>query len=421
MAIDEISVQTMYSGQGMCTVIVAYEASAVSKLMLVDFGAEKDAGTAREHTLAALKTLIESHGVLDALVVSHSDKDHWNLLSELLDQLDAKIKITVAAFGTGNWVGAAQTFRAKVEKRKANDKTIKLLDSSYSDISPDTPKIIEEWDVGWDGVTFYILCASVNFFLDHDGDVVAVDETNTQSVVLMCSFADQNVFLPGDATGSTLQFLNNRMDGHAYHGTGFMMTAPHHGAIATLDYSLGGLETFIDATEPKCALASAQLRGGYNHPNICVMSTMAKYAGQNAFKGGPHPTVANFPGTDLCNANSIFKILNALPKVVARSGYFWYGIKTDYNIFSTLLSGSEAANWYFGIKADGTTSVTQDPVKFDIAEALYRLGPLAEDEFFVGRSSEAAVRATADVQAGTPPRKPRKIIQQGVWKRNPPA
>jgi beta-lactamase superfamily II metal-dependent hydrolase len=391
MATTKLVISAMYSGQGMCNVIEAYDGGTVTKLMLADFGAEKDSATARLYTLATLKKKVIARGKIDVMVISHSDRDHWNLMGELLDSLPSTIKIDIAAWGIGNWLNAAKTFRDKVEGRLLSFASKKYFWTAETDIKNDGANI-DYWDVGWGEVKFQVLAASVTLWTVNKNYNIFLTEPNTASIVLKCDFAAKFSVMTGDATWATLKFINDKMGDYTFADTGFMVTAPHHGAIATLQYKLDELAKFIGMCEQQCSLASAQLRSGFNHPNVCVMCTMAEFGGASTF--GTHSAVLNFPrggdGHGICDTNAIFKTINALTKEDARTGYDWYRIKLDQNIFTTLLTGSAATDWMFTTNADGSTEVTRNILAMDFARGVIEPTALVdpgedEDNFYVGR------------------------------------
>lgn len=422
MATTKLVVNAMYSGQGMCNVVEAYDGTTLTKLMLVDFGAEKDSATVRSYTLPILVNKIKAHGKIDVMVISHSDRDHWNLMNELLEALDSTITIDIAAFGIGAWFNAALKFQKAVVARLPVDKNgltpgLKYFFAATSDINDVG---LDLWDIGWDGVRFNILAASVT----SSASALVSDEPNTASIVLRCKFADNYSIFTGDATAATLKFINKKMNGRSYLGTGFLVTAPHHGALATLDYELGDLETFTASCEPQNALASAQLRSRYNHPNVCVMCTLAKDAGKNSFSGGPHSVVLHFPGDDFCAADPIYKVLNNLPWTIARVGYYWYEIETDYNIFTTITSGAVGVHWIFTTNSNGSTSVTQGALAFDILREQVIPAPHAAPrdatEFYVG-GPPPRPRAPSPAEAPAPPRVALPVIPELEPARREPA
>lgn len=397
MATTKLVVGAMYSGQGMCTLVESYDGATVTKLMLVDFGAEKDSATAREFTLESLKSKIKSHGKIDVMIISHSDRDHWNLMWELLKKLDNAIKIDTAIFGIGSWENSAEKFKEDVLARVPTKTGIHLLNSAFSDIKDKGAKL-NRLDLGWDGVTFNILAASIQVWNVYSGYDKVFSEPNTASIVLRVKFAEKYSVLTGDATGTTLKFINTAMGDYGLSGDCLMMTAPHHGALATLYDSLTELEAFTKLCKPKCSLASAQMRGGFNHPAVCVMATMAKYGGKDAYPGGPHSMVLSFYDTSSCSENTIYKELNKLPAEQARADSSWYTLKSDYNIFTTLLTGSSGINWNFNTAAGGTTSVTTSALKVDfvrgaIVPHLPEAEPDDESTFFVGMPPPSAFRA----------------------------
>lgn len=413
MATTKLVVSCMYSGQGMCNVIEAYDGTDVTKLMLVDFGAEKDSATAREFTLESLKAKIIKHKKIDVLITSHSDKDHWNLMGELLDELPDSLPIDIAVFGIGTWVKAAETFKEKVVARVPTKAGLKLFDAAFSNIAADGSKI-SVYPLGWEGVQFNILAASVQIWNIDSNYAKEYTEPNTASVVLRARFGTNYSVLTGDATGTTLKYMNSRMGDRIFPNDCLMMTAPHHGALATLYGTLSDLEKFVEKCEPENALASAQMRGGFNHPAVCVIAAMADSGGTGSY--GSHSMVLSFFDTSLCTDNTIYKELNALTKTQARPDSRWYEVSSNRNIYTTLLTGSTGINWNFNALANGSTSVTSSALAVDFVRGVivpHVPGQRTDqsDVFYVGMPPSAAFLeevAPEEAEAARPPRQRRR-------------
>lgn len=397
MAVTHVIGNCLYSGQGMCNAIELYDGATLKYLMLLDFGAEKDTATVRKYTLEKLKLMITNHGKIDAMVISHSDSDHWKLMNELLKQLPSTVTIDVAAFGIGQWKNNALTFQNLVKNRMAPGKSVTFYENAETQIT-DANNIANWIDFG--GVKFSVFAASVITADTSMDDSDMVIESNTASLVIRVLFGGNSLIFTGDATATTLQYMNNKLDGKKIPNACYMMTAPHHGALATLDYKLGDLVTFTASTQPTCALASAQLRVNFNHPNVCVMSAMAKDAGSGAWPttGGNHDCVLNFKNSDICGTNDIYKKM-ALGKTGA-AHLEWYVVSTNYNIFTTVANLTTVVDWSFRLESDGKGSVTQGAVTAS-ADAFFRMtglppvdevraapAPAEETQFFVGRPPE---------------------------------
>jgi beta-lactamase superfamily II metal-dependent hydrolase len=384
MATKQVIGNCLYSGQGMCNSVEIYDDDdQLIYLMLIDFGAEKDTATVRKFTLEKLKTMITKHGKIDAMVISHSDSDHWKLMNELLKQLPDKIKIDVAAFGIGQWKKTAQSFKELVKGRLASGQKVKFIETAESDIvSADN---IKAWYSEHE-VTFSILAASVV-----TSDVVkggsSEIEANTASIVVRVLFGGNSLIFTGDATNTTLTYMNKKLKKAVMPDICFMMTAPHHGAQATLDGTLGQLASFTGSAKPECALASAQLRVNFNHPNVCVMATMAEFAYTNAWpdSGGNHDCLLNFKDTKLCTNDKVYKKLNA-GKTGDKADQ-WYVVSTNYNIFTTVENLSTVVDWAFHLDGDGDGRVTQGLVTATTDEFFRMIARPAveETEFYVGR------------------------------------
>ncbi|MDT8758459.1 hypothetical protein MZO42_07100 [Sphingomonas psychrotolerans] len=412
MATTSVTGRVLYTGQGMCNTIEVYDGTTLTYLALIDFGSEKDSTNVRTLTLPKLIQTVKNRGKIDLMIVSHSDRDHWKFIPELLDGLPTTVKIAQAVFGIGDWTkDKATTFRAQVVGRMETGKSVTIITAAKTSIA-DT---VKAWIKVPDGPTFNLLAGSVV-----ESDVVkggsSVVETNTASLVIRCLYKGNYLVFLGDATRITLRYINDKMGGHSFSGTGFMMTAPHHGALATLGGTLEDLKTLTEAVEPECAVASAQFRVNFNHPNACVMATMCEYAGKNAYpKTGTHTCVVNFAETGLCTTNDIYKDL-----VKAKSTSHiseWYVLNTDLNLFTTISTTSSIVHWYFRMNTDGSTEVSTEVAATGI-EAMFRemaAQPAFDAEsFFVGDIPAAFRSATLEPTTASPrARAPRSPLPEG--------
>lgn len=386
MATTKVIGSVLYTGQGMCNAVQVYDGAVLTHLMLIDFGAEKDTATAREYTLETLVKIVNDHGCIDVMVISHSDKDHWKLMSELLLNVKASVKITNAYFGIGDWVNSALEFKNLVASRLATP-SITYFPAAYSDIvnTGGAAAVKPLFSLG--DVAVSALAASVT---EKDVNPYASSwiEANTASIVVFCSFGGNSQIYPGDATRDTLRYMNNLLAGNPLPNKCIMMAAPHHGALATLGGTLADLVTFTAAAKPICAVASAQLRGNFNHPNVGVMSTMAQFAGQSIYPGagGKHTCVLNFKDVSQCQTNSIYQKL--LTEITPAHCEEWYVVNTELNIFTTLQDLTTGVHWFFTMEANGSYSVSQGSVTFGVGDLLEQRSVWVvpdEEEFFVGR------------------------------------
>jgi hypothetical protein len=396
MATTHIIGRTFYSGQGMCNTVEAYDGATLTDLMLVDFGAEKDTATVRLFTLPDICKLIVDHKRIDIMVISHSDKDHWKLMSEVLDALPSEIMIGTAVFGLGNWVNGAQDFRDKVIARIRETKTdLFIFEHAVTDILPGS---INTWKRLGDAQVNILAASTVERDVRPEGtDSV---ETNAASIVVRVAFSGRSLVFTADATWITLRYMNNQIakmpaEFRKALSNGFMMTAPHHGALATLEGNLADLVTFTGSVQPLCSLASAQLRMGFFHPNINVMAAMSKYVGQGIFKqfdDYTHNCVINFRETNAESTDDVYKEL--VNHRTADCENDWWVVRTNYNIFTCLRDGDTGVHWYFtlfsGERRPEVTVGTLPITAGNQARPLIDRSLAEEVVFFVGEQPDGS-------------------------------
>jgi len=92
MPASKIEVDCLHVDQGMGTLVRVYDGIELTNLALLDFGSTtkgyKYADSALDAVIDALKKM--KTPVIDMLLISHQDDDHWNLLGDLLTRIKAE-------------------------------------------------------------------------------------------------------------------------------------------------------------------------------------------------------------------------------------------------------------------------------------------------------------------------------------------
>jgi hypothetical protein len=177
------------SGQGDCTLLV----SPKGRIMLIDCGSIKNRNVVVPGIVAVLQRFLPAQqNVIDTLVLTHPDEDHYNLLSHVLTATGATVRNVL--FGgeaelyrnvkDNDWV---YTFLTKVSKAAP------LPNSVYGGATP----------TNFDGPLIHMLAANAT------GRREAADSLrrNTNSIVLLVTYGDYKIFLMGDATADTEAFI----------------------------------------------------------------------------------------------------------------------------------------------------------------------------------------------------------------------
>jgi beta-lactamase superfamily II metal-dependent hydrolase len=265
-----LTVLTLDAGQGDCTLIVLPDKS----LILVDCGSKKNGDVVSPEIGKVFDAYLPAAGNrLKALVLTHPDGDHYNLLMKLL--VDRQPTIETVIYGgqrkdyVSNNVGVWLTHRAASGERirGLDDATVPKIGQKYWSAAPD-PDLTYR-DAGnniWD-VEVRILAANVG-----DGRIKA--EANPNSVVLLLTYSDINMFLMGDSTEQTEDFILNcdRATGFLttlLNGRRTMLRLGHHGSKTSSG------PAWLGKIEPEAVLVSSDTRtfgrAGSSIPASAVM------------------------------------------------------------------------------------------------------------------------------------------------------
>ncbi len=361
-----VLVSVLWCGQGMANVLETYSEiewakpeneRVPSSLVLLDFGTEPARGmvsygksrhrrakTATEYVKKVIARTKDQ--MIDLVIASHADMDHWALLSPLIIDLKEN-----ASFGKGKDKkfikrfikgGLSKQWRPEdkpyfiselnyVEKHTEKvEKISKLigkevnLEKGYSNYrsGPDQDLKKIPFLLEIDGIQFRSLIANLPS---------SVDPVNTASLVVTVDFEGQRVVQTGDATWRTLNEANSILSQWAKSPIMpvIMMTVPHHGSRGTSVeiqllpqtkdkeaetdesskkrrkkeqqkfHNFGHLEKFVDLTKPGAVVASAYYGQNGYHPHGSVLARMRKYTYHDQLQVngllkdeiGPHPIV----------------------------------------------------------------------------------------------------------------------------------
>jgi beta-lactamase superfamily II metal-dependent hydrolase len=275
---------------------------------------------------------------IDLLLISHQDRDHWQLLRELNEQIELeKMTVIVARMilGGANWrqssTDAVMKFYNRVPDPKNN---VNWYDSEYSAYY-DPKQPVRTLSIGDLKLSLLVTNVAAN---DTSDDI----ERNCSSAVVLLTLPSlfgygYGFILPGDSTWETFERLKVIMEQWPTKPLPFIYAAsvPHHGALRTMNRNnsvvapdLQDLIWFTEYTRPSSVYASAGIHNTHSHPYRIVLETMGRYAGVDQFQKRP---VVMFNGT-----TSKFEIEPDVNK----------------NIYSTVLnltSPAQTANWIFDI------------------------------------------------------------------------
>lgn len=373
MATTKVNVQVLDVGQGSGNLVEIYDGFTLTHLVLIDLGSELnyDAAGRASATYVVNKIKEITPHVLDALILTHSDKDHVNLLKVLLENFappgtppPSKPILTINKI----YFGGA---RGKYKKGKINyltlaEKYLTPKGSKATDWAADVTGFdpaSRQWVAFHSSasVQFYLIVANTTPALI---DLVSESTAklhklpgsyniNMKSLVVDVFFNNVEWVITGDATGLTLAYCNQILASAGKLPGCFMVTMPHH-ASETTTFDLGGidsddfdrdglaeqnLEDFVNYIDADTITASADQQRVFKHPSLRVM----RFFWPNL---DPHIWFRdNFLRTDTHFYNAYFMRksdelefdsggMTAVEEWPTRSG--WLTIQTEQNVFTTL-------------------------------------------------------------------------------------
>lgn len=205
-------------GQGDATLLQDPDGATV----LIDGGPGQD-----------ILALLRESGVerLDAVILTHPHADHLAGLDDVLSRYD------VGVFYDSGQLGEGDTYT----------QLLRLLDD----------KGIEHQRLQRGQMLEF---GALELSVYHPGDWLRPDDTNANSVVLVASYGELDILLPGDAEGDVLMTLDLPQVE--------VYKAPHHGSR---DPYIG---TVLNGVEPGCAVVSAGEGNEYGHPSEDTLSRL---------------------------------------------------------------------------------------------------------------------------------------------------
>jgi competence protein ComEC len=247
-------------GQGDGTVILCPN----GEMVLIDLGSKKNAEIAGADAIkAAMAMLVTSMSirksdipVLDLLLVTHGDGDHYNLITQfggyvrIMTGKDLVIKEVAIGGGVKDYDAEFQK-AILLPAKSANALT--LFDNSYHDPMATDGTVSAKWPL-LNGGTAKLYVLSANFPYRETG------AKNPKSVVVMLQYinANQRVILTGDAEGLTENAILGYYAANLSFLQSFALKLGHHGSQA------GTTVPWIKAVKQLASFASADMK--WAHP-----------------------------------------------------------------------------------------------------------------------------------------------------------
>ncbi|HLA63116.1 MAG TPA: MBL fold metallo-hydrolase [Rhodothermales bacterium] len=228
--------------------------------------------------------------VLDMLVLTHNDADHYNMVAETLQGVP--VRNVVHSNDIGEYKN--EQFNRWLSQGLLIGTTVHEL--TVNAASPNPIRIVDGTAAG--GLPCYLVVIASNVVATrHTSDVGWVK--NTKSIVIHVEFGENTFLIMGDATEDTEDFLRTQYPPATSTVLNVdMLRVGHHGSITSTS------DLFVQAVKPKAAAISISRLNSYGLPRTTVVNrllgagsllpdtehTIASYAGSGA--GGVLPTVS---------------------------------------------------------------------------------------------------------------------------------
>jgi competence protein ComEC len=204
---------------------------------------------------------------VDLVILTHSDDDHFNKISDLLGKQSPVQQIYIGGPITG--YNALKKFRQwyQVDSNFVAVYNEDLEDYEYNveqiSVNPESPAPILLCDGAVEGglpCEIWAIAGSVPPYPDESA-------ANANSIVVKIVFGNTSALITGDATYATENFiLGNREDHPMPPLASNIMLVPHHGSEGSSDHA------FMAAVHPQIALISARSGNTYGLPRTRIVN-----------------------------------------------------------------------------------------------------------------------------------------------------
>jgi hypothetical protein len=380
MAMEGIKVYVLDVGQGMGNFIQVFGNGLdqpPTNSLIFDLGSEKGSSRAAGPAIIRIVNSLQqmkppTPPKIDLIVFSHGDKDHWNIFKDLI--IRCQRDIPDLKYGDVYYGGTKEQYDSNAGGKKYN-----IIEALTGKGATDRHQFINAatnfdtrlpdgtWPVTADfyGFKVRVLLANIDkgIALFDKGTNPAFKDKNNVSVVLVCEYAGKHIIFTGDATGLTIQSVNDLIKIRGIQdqvNNTFMLVVPHHGSAETLRYGTNdpfkAAKTFAAYCDANSISASADFRQGFFHPDFEVlnifcnrktMKTMPLKIGKTGYI--PPNKEKDYPK----HIYIAFETKNGV--------HAWYAYPSEENIFSTAYTKSLFVNWAFILKKDGVMSIERYP------------------------------------------------------------
>lgn len=247
-------------GQGDSTLITCPNGYTI----LVDCGATSEANPYRVRKYLRKQIGYPQNKAIDALVISHPDADHYNMIPYVLKDVSVGKVVIVgqkSEYGSlAYWTNSEKrTRRFSDWLDGVDDGRLVVIDGD--DIDDDnTPSDLFETRA----TEVWVLAADAE-------DTTVGSEKNTRSIVMMVSHGNFDAMLTGDATRDTEIAVMAAFD------TGWLdvelLKMGHHGSLST-----STSVQWANTVKAEVCLASAAYRRVYGHPHVGLRERLELHA-----------------------------------------------------------------------------------------------------------------------------------------------
>lgn len=294
MADEHIELNVLNVGQGSFVFVEVYSSvSILTNTLLIDCGSLASPYGEKKGAINYVygKLMSMPAPTIDALIVSHPDADHVNMLVPLFKKFAGNLAVKMIRYGgKESWYGSLfDTIKAAVNNTPVGGGfTVKesqlLTDGSWAPL----------WSEN--GVTLTTVMANTpstraerlkaGQSIDTITGKPSGDRVNTMSVVCGVIFGEKIFVATGDATKKTIFEINSVLKDITLTNDTYGLTLPHHGSRGTTlgmgkpsakasVTNLAAVKTFSNAFSADTAVASAS-NTQYHHPSLTVMDIFQK-------------------------------------------------------------------------------------------------------------------------------------------------
>lgn len=276
-------------GQGDCI----YIRSETGKSYLIDGGSTTKSKVGEYQMTPFLK----SKGVssLEAVFVTHGDKDHYSGVEELLENAKAdriRIKRLILPVSEKEQEGADSTESTAAQQKRAGvEKSVTEKELTEKEMTVETAETlaVTEEKEGCGRLRQIAERQGIEVVYIKSGDIIAdgklkmeclnpsaettenvwkadsaekeSEDKNEQSVVLYLTYGEFSALFTGDVTGEPEQDVSERMKQKLVGSSLTVLKVAHHGSMYSTD------EEFLRNVRPKVSVISCGEKNSYGHPH----------------------------------------------------------------------------------------------------------------------------------------------------------